>query len=356
MSFCLHPPDGRCRICCPTLQEANPEDLKQLHDCVLELLQSGDGRPKALQQQDEQEEEEEEEEEQLQGERVKLQAYEHGKEGLSQASLGQVNASTCKEKGSCISKSQKKGSPLLLKSAEDLQEGFKEFEALLARSGETPDAAIRERLKLISTGLASIALDDKKPQEDKNLGRVEFHLNASMLEGSVGTFRDAHVDFEERHIIIRAVDCGGNAWTLRSNRLPGNIVKDESRFMLSTNGKDLRITLKKGNALAPWNEGDIVLSEIYVPRRSSSNTRSNKSARSNQNQKSRVLIHNYQKSAACSSSSATGCTTGSACGSSPNHSVHIHGCKAPANLATSSEKALTEEEEAEREKAGAAFF
>jgi len=360
MSSCLHPPDGKCRVCLPPLKQVDPARVKRLQDYVIELLQSRDSNPKAWQREELREEEQaqEDEEKEAIGEEVKLQAYEHRNEWLRQM-LCQVSNSISKDTGCCISKSQKVDrSALLVKSAEDLQDKFSTFEALLAKCGETPDEATRERLNQISSGLASIVLNNK-PQEEKNDDCVVFHLNATTLRGSVGTFRDAHVDFQEKYIVISVVDCDGNTWTLRSNRFPGDIITDESRFMLNKNGKDLRITLKKGNAEAPWHEGCIILQETVCVPGSSSNARSTRSCSTSQ--KARVLVHGFQKSTAgkrtgsASLSEAKGCTV-SACSSFQNNRVHIRSCRAPAGLATSCDKALTKEEEAKHEQEGSTFF
>lgn len=76
------------------------------------------------------------------------------------------------------------------------------------------------------------------------LDTYKLHVDAKQLEGSAGTFREAHVDFEERQVVVRAVDCSGRTWTLRSG-LPGPVIADQCRFEMCKTGKDLSITLKK---------------------------------------------------------------------------------------------------------------
>lgn len=111
-------------------------------------------------------------------------------------------------------------------------------------------------------------------------GTVKLHVDASMLRGSAGTFRDAQVDFEERQVVVRAVDRSGRTWTLRSARLPGPIATDKSRFQLGKTGKDLNITLKKANVDDVWHQDRIKLSEEGLWKKSLS--RSSRSSASQQ--------------------------------------------------------------------------
>lgn len=90
---------------------------------------------------------------------------------------------------------------------------------------------------------------------------VKLHIEAKDLKGGVGAFRDAHVEFRERQLVVRAFDFSGKCWTLRSATLPGPIITTESRYQVSKTGKDLSITLKKANATEIW-EGKIKLSEL----------------------------------------------------------------------------------------------
>jgi len=105
----------------------------------------------------------------------------------------------------------------------------------------------------VRTGLESI-VHSNTPEKHVPAGQMEFHLDPGMLRGSVGTFKEAQVDFEERCVVIWAIDSGGNDWTLRSTKLLGPIIKDESRFMLNKTGQDLRVTLKKATADAAWHQ------------------------------------------------------------------------------------------------------
>lgn len=158
-----------------------------------------------------------------------------------------------------------------VQSARELHDSLKEFRVLLDSKGEDADPALKEQLRGVSDQLAAMFLDSglKAPPPssscsadgDGPAGTVKLHVDASMLRGSVGTFRDAQVDFEERQVVVRAVDCNGRTWTLRSAQLPGPIVTDESRFMLGKTGKDLSITLKKANADDVWHQDQIKLSE-----------------------------------------------------------------------------------------------
>mmetsp|Transcript_79331 Transcript_79331/g.224568 ORF Transcript_79331/g.224568 Transcript_79331/m.224568 type:complete len:232 (+) Transcript_79331:51-746(+) len=90
------------------------------------------------------------------------------------------------------------------------------------------------------------------PKRDGKDGTVKLHIAAKELNGSVGTFRDAHVQFEERQVIVRVVDRGGHTYTLRSAKLPGPISTTESRFQMSKTGEDLSITLKKAHVEDKW--------------------------------------------------------------------------------------------------------
>jgi hypothetical protein len=231
-----------------------------------------------------------------------------------------------------------------MKTADELHAKFSEFEALLEKSGKQTDGALRERLTCIWTGLASIV--DKTPEEDVPAGQVEFHLNPGMFSGSLGTFREAQVDFEERHIVICAIDSGGYDWMLRSTKLPGPIVKDECRFMLCKTGQDLRVTLTKATADVAWHQEEIKFREQPCMSRSASNTRSTGSAGSS-SQVSRLL----STPAGHATSSKT--RIRSACSSSQSVAVQLHGCTST-NRATS-EKLFTEEQ-ANYAKAGATFF
>merc|ERR1712032_1243248 len=158
----------------------------------------------------------EQEEEEGDGEGGKVQAHEHKWEQISKAS--QISNNTRKHKGRDFQKTPEEDASALMKTAHELHDKVNEFEALLKKSGDTSDAALRKRLKTICTGLASI-VHHKTPQEHVDADEIEFHLEANMLRGSIGSFRDAHVDFEDMHVVIHVVDCGGNAWTLRSARL-----------------------------------------------------------------------------------------------------------------------------------------
>merc|ERR1712107_801583 len=202
----------------------------------------------------------------------------------------------------------------LIKTAHELHDKVNEFEALLAKTGDKTDAALRERLKTICTGLASI-VTHKTPQEPVDAGQVEFHLEANMLRGSVGSFRDAHVDFEDMYINIHAFDCGGNAWTSRSTKLPGPIIKEECRFMVSKTGKDLRVTLKKATADATWHGGNIKFCEQACTRSACSSC-----------QRSTVIINGLKTSAARAASSRTrGVRNASSSAQSSNVSITFPG-------------------------------
>jgi len=239
----------------------------------------------------------------------------------------------------------------LMKSAHELRDKFNEFEALLEKSGEKTDAALREQLKSIWTGLSPI-VHSKTPEEHVPAGQVEFHIDARMLNGSMGTFREAHVVFEERHIVIHVVDCGGDAWTLRSTKLPGPIIKEQSRFMLSKTGEDLRVTLTKATADAAWHQKQIQFREQAHMSRSSSNTRSTGS-----NCGSSQISHFLSAPAEHATPSKMTQSRSACSSSSQGVIIQIHGCKAPANLPTS-KKSLTVEpaEKANYEKVGTDFF
>jgi len=87
-------------------------------------------------------------------------------------------------------------------------------------------------------------------------GTVKLYIEANNLKGSVGMFRDAHVEFKERQFIVRVVDCSGRTWTLRSG-LPGPVITEQCRFEMCKTGKDLCITLKKANAEDVWRKHQI---------------------------------------------------------------------------------------------------
>mmetsp|Transcript_181 Transcript_181/g.390 ORF Transcript_181/g.390 Transcript_181/m.390 type:complete len:315 (+) Transcript_181:64-1008(+) len=177
------------------------------------------------------------------------------------------------------SSQQAPGAVPLSKSARELQESLREFKALLDEKGEDADPALKARVRELTEQLAMLFLDSSTKVVSRDsrrevpssssrtelgegpAGTVKLHVDASMLTGSVGTFRDAQVDFEERQVVVRAVDRGGRTWTLRSAQLPGPILADESRFQICKTGKDLSITLKKANADDIWHQGEIKLSE-----------------------------------------------------------------------------------------------
>jgi len=65
-------------------------------------------------------------------------------------------------------------------------------------------------------------------------------------------------------VVVRAVDRGGRTWTLRSAKLPGPILADESRFQLGKTGKDLSITLKKARADDIWHQDEMKFSSENI--------------------------------------------------------------------------------------------
>eukprot|EP00413_Alexandrium_margalefii_P046362 CAMPEP_0204588592 /NCGR_PEP_ID=MMETSP0661-20131031/48704_1 /ASSEMBLY_ACC=CAM_ASM_000606 /TAXON_ID=109239 /ORGANISM="Alexandrium margalefi, Strain AMGDE01CS-322" /LENGTH=335 /DNA_ID=CAMNT_0051598411 /DNA_START=40 /DNA_END=1047 /DNA_ORIENTATION=- len=166
-------------------------------------------------------------------------------------------------------------------SARELFGSLQTFKALLEKQGDKGDPALREKLGEVSEQLAAEFLDSgikdasrvKAPSTPSSSsccssaraqgesGTVKLHMNASMLKGSVGSFRDAQVDFEERQVVVRAIDRGGRTWTLRSAKLPGPILADESRFQLGKTGKDLSITLKKADVNDIWRPDQLKFSE-----------------------------------------------------------------------------------------------
>mmetsp|Transcript_57952 Transcript_57952/g.111775 ORF Transcript_57952/g.111775 Transcript_57952/m.111775 type:complete len:160 (-) Transcript_57952:263-742(-) len=103
-------------------------------------------------------------------------------------------------------------------------------------------------------------------KEHMPAGQVEFHIDARMLKGSVGTSREAIVEFEDRHIVINVVDCGGDYWTLQTTILPGPTIKEQFRFMLSKNGEDLRDILEKAAAadIAWHQKTNHILCDLHV--------------------------------------------------------------------------------------------
>merc|ERR1712151_88659 len=167
-----------------------------------------------------------------------------------------------------------------------------------------------------------------------------------MLTGSLGTFREAQVDFEEKRIVIRAIDSGGNDWMLRSLKLPGPIVKDECRFMLNKTGQDLRVTLTKATADAAWDQEEIKFRGQPCMSGSASNAQSAGSASSSSQ------LANFLSTPSGGHAPSSKTRIRSACSSSQSVTLHIHGCTVPANRATSKTSLLTEEK-ATYEKAGA---
>lgn len=170
-----------------------------------------------------------------------------------------------------------RGAPVA-ESARELVSNLQEFKAMLDRQGTEADPALRERLGEVSHQLASVFLESglKAPSTPSSAssssgrspavpggpaGTVRLHVDASMLRGSVGSFRDAQVEFQERQVVVRALDRGGRTWTLRSAKLPGPILADESRFQLGKSGKDLSITLKKAHADDIWHQEGMKFSE-----------------------------------------------------------------------------------------------
>jgi len=159
----------------------------------------------------------------------------------------------------------------------------------LMESASTPSA---------SMGHDGVPPETSLPEQGSDTsGKVCVHVNANMLPGSVGAFRDAQVVFEERHFVVTVVDCGCKAWTLRSSQLPGPIDADESRFMLDKTGKRLSITLKKALADDVWHEGQFKLCrQPRMSKAKSARTESVKSACSN----SRDSLHRSSNASALS--------------------------------------------------------
>eukprot|EP00421_Protoceratium_reticulatum_P066050 CAMPEP_0168419146 /NCGR_PEP_ID=MMETSP0228-20121227/32120_1 /TAXON_ID=133427 /ORGANISM="Protoceratium reticulatum, Strain CCCM 535 (=CCMP 1889)" /LENGTH=356 /DNA_ID=CAMNT_0008433023 /DNA_START=43 /DNA_END=1113 /DNA_ORIENTATION=+ len=112
-----------------------------------------------------------------------------------------------------------------------------------------------------STRGSTFSSTARRSEGHRRPGTVKFHVTADMLKGSDRTFRDAQVDFQERQVVVRAVDCSGRSWTLRSSSFPGPIAPHESSFQIAKSGKDLSITLKKANVDDLWLQDSIRLSE-----------------------------------------------------------------------------------------------
>jgi len=161
-------------------------------------------------------------------------------------------------------------------------------------------------------------------------GTVNICLSASMLKGSVGSFRDAQVDFEERQIVVHVLDCGGKAWTFQSLQLPGPIVVDKSRFMLDKTGKDLIITVKKANAGELWTHQQLTLRQTGKPKSSSRSSRNTRSTCSS-------LQHAHITSADSPVSSHL-----------KVNKTSTHGSTAPADWATFSKTVSTKKKDADR--------
>lgn len=93
--------------------------------------------------------------------------------------------------------------------------------------------------------------------EEKNDCTVKFRIDAEDIFGSASSsFRDAQVTFSEDRLKIRAIASGQPAenWTLFSDKLPGRICIEESRFNLSKTGKWLSMTLQKASREDDWSE------------------------------------------------------------------------------------------------------
>jgi len=155
----------------------------------------------------------------------------------------------------------------LVEFAHQLKKNIYDFECLAEANMEDLPAELQRQLKSVSSMLASLACDEAPPKiseqglspKSDTAGTVTFQVDASIFKRSCGTFRDAHVDFEEQQLTLRFIDSTGKFKRLQSDRLPGPIVVEEGRYMLDKTGKHLSITVKKANADDKWYQAPLRL-------------------------------------------------------------------------------------------------
>mmetsp|Transcript_64856 Transcript_64856/g.154853 ORF Transcript_64856/g.154853 Transcript_64856/m.154853 type:complete len:359 (+) Transcript_64856:175-1251(+) len=90
---------------------------------------------------------------------------------------------------------------------------------------------------------------------EQTMGTVKLYIGTKRGGGHGSALRDAHVQFQEKLLVVQAVDCNGKTWNFRS-ALPGPIVADECRYGVCKTGKEVSISLKKADETEEWQVKD----------------------------------------------------------------------------------------------------
>ena len=100
----------------------------------------------------------------------------------------------------------------------------------------------------------SLATDDCRSTSQKETGRFRIRITPQQFSPLGTSFRDVQVDFFPNCFTIRAIDCGGYAWTAHSSVLPGRLDTGKSKFIVSPTGTDVVISLCKADCGQSWKE------------------------------------------------------------------------------------------------------